>query len=626
NFLRANNYLVNHNLVDNEKSKEIIKTPEYVEEPCKGNAQFEEQKIFSNEQLLVDQPEEEVQLNPVEKLELSEQPAEKKEISTEDVSIHYETKNDDLSALGEVDNDSKFEQSQKISSSISPDTKLESPDFECKNSSVEEKDICENTAEIISVQNLSYENNEPENEDVDEVEEQSATAINLCIGELNTREKDFQDENYLQNIENNEKSTVEKLVVEVEKKLINLEPEELNSVKVDYDLEIKLETVKYEEKIAEDCNLETLNIKKEVSDLTGEEERGISESPIEEETIPTIESITEVPITNEKVIDEEIMGGKVTDETIINEKVTDDSFTKESINNEKVIVEKVIDEETIIDEDKITTRDNDYNKIEVNENEPVDEIEDRVIKKKKKYFINDEQPFIKPVISTDENTFLTAQIDATEAIMVHKEKRCIFGQICDFFTSGMCCSTSEEKTVEVNPAVYTLIDYLESNYYNYSNLFTTSCTDENYKEIVRTLTNGNNVEFWNYTPYEIVAGLKMYIGKELNGLINTEYSEIILKVLLNKGKEGELIIKQNGKLVMVQDRLELLIKILNLFKKMNNLNRNKIYYDELVASIAPYLFPLNLCNDVSNEDILRATTLVCNTYDLTKIRIMLGIN
>ncbi|KAG0436475.1 hypothetical protein DMUE_4206 [Dictyocoela muelleri] len=45
NFLRANNTIVNHNLVDNEKTKEIIKTPEFIEEPRKGNDHSEEQKI-----------------------------------------------------------------------------------------------------------------------------------------------------------------------------------------------------------------------------------------------------------------------------------------------------------------------------------------------------------------------------------------------------------------------------------------------------------------------------------------------------------------------------------------------------------------------------------------------------
>ncbi|KAG0442045.1 hypothetical protein DMUE_0585 [Dictyocoela muelleri] len=382
--------------------------------------------------------------------------------------------------------------------------------------------------------------------------------------------------------------------------MINLEPEELNSKDVEIDLEIKLVTLKGKKIILENSDLGTSKIEKYVSDLTGEEEKGISESSIiEEETITT----------DDNVIDENVIAKTfIDDENVIDEKVTD----------EKVVHDKVIDEILI------ATTDNEDSKVDVNE--PVAEIEDRVNNKKKKYFINDEQPFTKPVISTDDNSFLKAQIDATEAILTHKEKKSIFGQICEFFTCGMSCSAPVDNTVEVNPAVYTMIDYLESNHYNNPNLFTTSCTDENYKEIARTLTNGDNVEFWNYTPHEIVAALKMYIGKELNGLINTEYSEIILKVLLNKGEEGELIIKQNGKLVMAQDRLKLLIKILNLFKKMNNLNRNKIYYDDLVASIAPYLFPINSCHDVSNEDLLRATTLVCNTYDLTKIRIMLGNN
>ncbi|KAG0439273.1 hypothetical protein DMUE_2552 [Dictyocoela muelleri] len=572
NFLRAKNYLVNHNLVDNEKSKEIIKTPEYVEE---GNEQSEEQKIISNEELLVDQLEEELQLNNKKPLELSEESVEKELISTEDVSNHYKTKNDNLSALGEVDNDSELEQNQEITSSDFGDKKVESLDFECKDSSVDEKDICFST-EIISVKDLSNENNEPE--DVDKIEDQSAKVMNLCIGELNTREKDVQDKICLQNIENNEKSTVEKLVGEIEKKLINLEPEELNLGKADYDLEIKLETQKYEEKNVEEFKFETLNIKKEVSDLTCEEEKGISQSSIEEETIttnksisiigsiPTIESIPEESITNEKVIGEEIIDEttideKILDKTIIDEKVIEESITEESITNEKVfdeaiindkvIDEKVIDEkvinEKLTNEKTMSTGNKEDNKIEVNE--PVDEIDDRVINKKK-YFINDEQPFSKPVIFADENSFSKAQKDATEAILTHKEKMSIFGQICDFFTSGMCCSAPEENTAEVNPAIYTMIDYLESNHYNNPNLFKSRCTDENYKEIVRDLTNGENVEFWNYNPHEIVAALKMYVGKEINGFLNTEYSEIILKVLLNKGEEGELIIKQNGKLVM----------------------------------------------------------------------------
>ncbi|KAG0442042.1 hypothetical protein DMUE_0586 [Dictyocoela muelleri] len=190
NFLRANNYLVNHNLVDNEKSKEIIKNPEYVEEPCKGNAQSEEQKIFNNEELVIEQSEEEVQLNNKKPLESPKQPSEINNTSIEDVPIHYETKNDDLSALGEVDNDSKLEQDQEITSSIPSDKKLESPDFESEDLSEYEKDICENTTEIISVRDFINENNDPENVDPDKIEEQEATVETLCVEKINSDVKD----------------------------------------------------------------------------------------------------------------------------------------------------------------------------------------------------------------------------------------------------------------------------------------------------------------------------------------------------------------------------------------------------------------------------------------------------
>ncbi|KAG0440506.1 hypothetical protein DMUE_1696 [Dictyocoela muelleri] len=592
NSLKTKNNVVNHSLVECGNPKEINKTPEYAEEQRKDGEEVEEQKIFNNEELTVNQPDDQDKLNHEEPSEFSENSSEIRKKSIEEDSIHYETKNEnhELSALGEADNDSESEQNQEVSNSVSSDEKVESLKIEIEDSSDDEKIICENTDEIISGRDLSNENNKPEKEDSNKIEKQDVKIENFCVDEMNMDKKDSQDENFLKNIENNEKSSidVEKFAGEIEKKLINLEPEELKSKEVEPHLEMSLSTVKDEETIAEDCNRETENIEKEVSDLTGEEEKGFSESPIDEETITTDETNT----SDEQDIDE-----NVTDERALDEKLTDEKPT---------------------DEEKITPTEKDDNKIEVSENK------DGVVKKK--YFINDEEPFFKPVFSTDENLFTKAQKDASEAILAHKEKNNIFGQICDFFTCGMCCSGSEDNTVEVNPAVYTMIDYLESNHYNHSNLFTTPCTDENYKEIVRVLTNGDNVEFWNYNPYEIVAAIKMYVGKELNGFINTEYSEIILKVLLNKGEEGELIIKQNGKLVMAQDRLKLLIKILNLFKKMNNLNRNKIYYDELVASIAPYFFPLNLCCDVSNDDILKATTLVCDSSDLTKIRIMLGIN
>ncbi|KAG0442448.1 hypothetical protein DMUE_0262 [Dictyocoela muelleri] len=300
------------------------------------------------------------------------------------------------------------------------------------------------------------------------------------------------------------------------------------------------------------------------------------------------------------------------------------SLHGESNSKNEVINEKVIENQDSLNrkddlkEDKCESHGNDS--ISISEDKK-DDVTFQEIKPRKVYIDDDSKPFEK--ISHKElleQDFSEKSQSARKNILQYEKERGFFKKLYEFLTCRSCCGFETENTNSINPVIYKLVDYLNQNYSTSPHLFKTKDLREDYKKILEMIRKNEQIDFDEFTAVDIVSALKMYLREEIDGFLDVKMTRVIFESLIEMDKKGEEIIRQNGKMVIVRDRLLLLFKVLTLFIKISgNYFKTGCKYNELVEVIAPYFFPISGCQDVEKGEIIKVAQLICDKNNLEEI-------
>ncbi|KAG0437738.1 hypothetical protein DMUE_3516 [Dictyocoela muelleri] len=191
-----------------------------------------------------------------------------------------------------------------------------------------------------------------------------------------------------------------------------------------------------------------------------------------------------------------------------------------------------------------------------------------------------------------------------------------FSGLWSTIMNELCCCLGEQKnTTDVNPGIYDLLDHITQNCCDKEDILNLPCEEEQYLLILNLIARNQNVDFNKFSLVQCVSALKKYIRDDLDGLLDNEMSKIILTDLFECGKESEKIIHDYGKLTMSQDRLLILLKLLEMFMAIDDYE-NDIVYNELVDEFSPYIFTLGEVSKVCGENVLKAARLICDPYYL----------
>lgn len=251
-----------------------------------------------------------------------------------------------------------------------------------------------------------------------------------------------------------------------------------------------------------------------------------------------------------------------------------------------------------------------------------DELMQEEIKPKKAYIDDESTSYEMP--ENPEINYTQANTAAIEIIRRYEKEKSIFQKIFEFFTCKPCCGSTIENTDQVNPKIYELVDHIDQNCCGVSHLFRTRRVGKNYKILLKKIRNIEEINFRKFTALDNVSALKKYLKVDLDGFLNVKSTEIIFKSLMTCGFEGEEALKNHGRYLIVKDRLVLLHKILILFVKIGrNFYRTKCRYNDLIAVLVPYIFPVGGISGVRNTDLLKAGRLICEPYDLDVIECIL---
>ncbi|KAG0429707.1 hypothetical protein DMUE_5729, partial [Dictyocoela muelleri] len=186
-------------------------------------------------------------------------------------------------------------------------------------------------------------------------------------------------------------------------------------------------------------------------------------------------------------------------------------------------------------------------------------------------FENDDKQYQSNIINKNNTSYERINQNARDIIRAHVIEKGFFSNIISTIMNELCCCLGEQNnTNPVNSGIYELIDHITKNFTDKDDIYNLPCEDEKYLEIIKLIRRNEKVNFKEFNLNQCILALKKYLRDELDGLIDAEMSKIILNDLFERGDEGEKLILEYGKLVMSQDRLLLLTKIIKMFMKINN--------------------------------------------------------
>ncbi|KAG0437198.1 hypothetical protein DMUE_3826 [Dictyocoela muelleri] len=227
----------------------------------------------------------------------------------------------------------------------------------------------------------------------------------------------------------------------------------------------------------------------------------------------------------------------------------------------------------------------------------------------------------KPSDIPEIKTYYEENMNARGVILNFKKPATILEIIFEFITFKVCCKNFCANNCEVNPKIYDLIEYLQINCCKSPHLFRTPIKNDGYKKVLIAIEQNYDVDFREFTAVELASALKMYLREKLDGILDPDITETIIRMFVMNKTNVKEIIRKNVKLTMPRDRIILLCKILELFLTINeNFNKSKCGYYDLVIIMSPYLLPISGCVKAKADDILKIVKIICDPFDLERVK------
>ncbi|TBU08090.1 RhoGAP domain-containing protein [Hamiltosporidium tvaerminnensis] len=171
----------------------------------------------------------------------------------------------------------------------------------------------------------------------------------------------------------------------------------------------------------------------------------------------------------------------------------------------------------------------------------------------------------------------------------------------------------------VDEFIFELIDYLKIHGVNHPGIFRIPGNKIEYENIFKTIETDKTYEFEKYGIDTNAAILKLYIRKNLNGLIQKSIVPTLNRLFLGRVNSDEIkIIEKYFPFTFCEDSRKLLLAIFDMFTLIsNNSHINRMTLEYLFIIFSPTIFPEMLIQDLEiiKEQIKFLNTTIFFEYN-----------